>query len=92
MDEEAQDFFEGVLHALCATVDALEEKQPGARQAVITALEAKIGWLETHNAAITKAAMVLTLRDWLMQPPGNPADPYGAPSARILQFRPRRPS
>lgn len=102
MNEESQDLFEGVWHSLCAVVSALEQRDPGAKVAVINALNAKISWLAEHNTPLEKAAAVLELRDWLISPPRNPADPYGSPadpnqapdppgpyprSARILRFR-----
>ncbi len=105
MNEETQDFFEGVWHSLCAVVEALEARDPGARDAVIQALNAKIAWLATNKVDLQKAAPVLELRDWIIEPPRNPAAPYGDPyppepdpdpkgpyprSARILQFRARQ--
>lgn len=105
MDEQTQDFFEGTWHALCAIVSALEQRDPGMTAAVVNALTAKIEWMAAHNTPLSKATPALELREWIIDPPRNPADPYGSPpsdqpphlptpepyrGARVLPFPTRR--
>lgn len=79
---------QGTAHLFCALADALE--QAGVdREALRRALEAKIDWLGKNDVDIEVATPVLLAREWLIDPPRDPRDPYGdQPRAAVLRFPP----